>query len=953
MSAQLRHGRKKCVGILREVKNKWERRTPLIPNDVKKLTDRGIRVLIQPSPRRIFTDEEFANVGAEITDDLRTANCILGVKEFPKESLIPNQSYLIFSHVIKAQDYNMAFLDECFKRNVRLFDYETIRAPKSAGGHRLVAFGEYAGMAGMVDCLRGLGERLLSLGYSTPFMGVASSYMYPDLKTAEAALVRCGEEISRVGLPRAFGPMRFVFTGSGNVSNGARRMFELLPHKWVTVEELAKISPNEEHRCVYGAIVKAEHYAKRKDGGLFDKAHYYANPNEYESVFHKTIAPYTSVLVNGIYWEPRFPRLLTLDHMKILQKQNPANLLTIADVSCDIGGSVECLKKSTKIENPFFMYDAETDSIRDYIEGNGTLMLGVDNLPAEFPREASAHFSSQLLQFVDALSSLDAEKPFLDSYKENFPKEIYNSCIVADGKLTPNFEYIQELRAKNEAAKMASSKTTSNATFSRAASTNVQGVPQKHVLVLGSGYVAAPLVEWIHDRGHKVTVASNQWESVKALADPYINVEPVLLDTANEEAVGKLVQSADVVVSLIPAYMHMSVVKQCLKHKKNMVTASYVSPEMREVNEEFKKNKLILLNEVGLDPGIDHMSALHVMDKVKSNGGSIVGFESWCGGIPAPEAANNPFGYKYSWSPIGMMRAMTNDATYRRDGKLVKVEGRNLMASAAPFKFPLQPAYALEEYANRNSLQYLPIYNLDDATTQTMYRGTLRYAGTCSLLSSLSAVGLTNPAPQSDIPSDWATTLRRVLNCTNGSVESAIRQKLAAQNIASAQVERTIEALHWLGMMNEGTRVNKTVASTSGSPAPSYLDYFCGLLSHRLSYDVHERDLVLMAHKFLVRDADGNMSRISSTLVSYGGEGNIKPREKKLVTGGGSGGLGGFSAMSRTVGLPTAMGVQLILDGAIHEHGVRVPTTPDIYEPILRELENEGIKFVDSVQKIA
>lgn len=257
-------------------------------------------MLVQPSTMRIYKDIEFKQAGAEMVEDVSPANTIFGVKEFPLEQLIPNKSYMIFSHTIKAQPYNMPFLDACLEKKVRLFDYETIRAPPApggGGGGRLVAFGKFAGFAGMIDCFRGVGERLLSLGYSSPFMGISSSYMYPDLPTAQAAIRKAGEEIAKYGLPPEIAPMRFVFTGTGNVSQGARDIFELLPHKYVTAAELATLPPNP--HIVYGCVVTAEDMVEPiEPGKKFNKKEYYENPQLYRPVFHEKIAPHTNVLVN-------------------------------------------------------------------------------------------------------------------------------------------------------------------------------------------------------------------------------------------------------------------------------------------------------------------------------------------------------------------------------------------------------------------------------------------------------------------------------------------------------------------------------------------------------------------------------------------------------------------------------------------------------------------------------
>jgi len=307
---------RKCIGILREVKNKWERRVALSPSVVRSLTDKGVKVIVQPSDLRIYRDIEYENAGALVKDDLSEANTIFGVKEFPHQQLIPDRSYILFSHVIKAQPYNMPFLDACLDKRIRLFDYETIR---SSSGQRLVYFGRFAGMAGLIDTMRGIGERLLSLGYSSPFAGVSSSYMYPSLEAAKQALLSVGKEISEYGVPAAISPMTFIFTGTGNVSQGAQEIFNLLPHEWVTVEQLQQLHLHPErydNKKLYGCIVSSEHMVQHQSSSAFgqqkfNKKHYYDHPDEYQPIFHQQIAPFMSVLVNGMYWDRRFPRLIT------------------------------------------------------------------------------------------------------------------------------------------------------------------------------------------------------------------------------------------------------------------------------------------------------------------------------------------------------------------------------------------------------------------------------------------------------------------------------------------------------------------------------------------------------------------------------------------------------------------------------------------------------------------
>lgn len=204
------------LGIRREDKNRWERRVPLAPYHVKELIAKGIAVYVQPSNLRVFADDEYRNVGAIVQEDLSPANTIIAVKEVPPEKLLADKTYMFFSHTIKAQPSNMPMLDSIIEKNIRLIDYEKITDAK---GTRLVRFGKFAGFAGMIDMLRILGERLLVLGFSTPFLNIGYSHMYPRLDDAKRAVVALGEEIKRVGLPRALTPMTFVFTGStGNVA---------------------------------------------------------------------------------------------------------------------------------------------------------------------------------------------------------------------------------------------------------------------------------------------------------------------------------------------------------------------------------------------------------------------------------------------------------------------------------------------------------------------------------------------------------------------------------------------------------------------------------------------------------------------------------------------------------------------------------------------------------------
>lgn len=438
----------KCVGMVREVYNKWERRAPLCPDNVARLVNSGLRVLVQPSNRRIFSADEYERAGAIITDDLSPASVIFGVKQVPVENLLPERTYVFFSHVIKAQPANMRMLDTILDKRIRLIDYECITRNGLRLGPRLIAFGGFAGMAGMVDTLRGLGERLLSLGYSTPFVSLGSTFMYPRLDAAKAALKEVGALIATQGLPKDVAPMTFVFTGTGNVCTGALEMFKLLPHEMVAPGDLADVVKNGRRDRVYGAIATAEHMVARRTPGVFNKQEYYEKPTLYKPVFHERVIPYTSVLVNCMYWDQRFPRLLTIKDAAQLWAEGKQRLLAVGDITCDVNGSVEFLTKSTHIEQPFFLYDVAAQQAQDSLDGDGVLMMGVDILPSELPRDASAHFGRLLEPYVMPLATSDASVPF--AAQTDLPLELHGACITAHGELTPNYVYIGKMRKERE-----------------------------------------------------------------------------------------------------------------------------------------------------------------------------------------------------------------------------------------------------------------------------------------------------------------------------------------------------------------------------------------------------------------------------------------------------------------------------------------------------------------------
>jgi alpha-aminoadipic semialdehyde synthase len=438
----------KILGMVREQHGMWERRAPLTPPQVTQfLKDLpGSKVLVQPCTRRVFTNDQYAAAGATITEDISSASFILGVKQVKAELLIPNKSYMFFSHTIKAQSYSMPLLDTILEKKVRLFDYECITKDGRDDTPRLVAFGNYAGRAGMVDGLQGLGVRLLAEGYSTPFLHVPNTYMHRSYAEVQERLKVIGEVIKTSGFPEAISPMVFAFTGNGNVAKGAIDIFEHLPHEYISVEDLPTLkeeiaSGMRKSNKIYAVRLKTSDLVRHKtDHFRFSKDDYYRFPEHYEPVFHENVLPYITMLVNGMYWDAKFPRLITKEQIATLRQKGNANLRAVADITCDIGGSVEFLVKPTSIENPFFSYNPEKRGVQQEIDAKGVLMLGVDNLPTELPADASHHFGTRLLPLIPPILTAT------DGDYTKLPPELKRACIASDGVLCPRWTYISKIR---------------------------------------------------------------------------------------------------------------------------------------------------------------------------------------------------------------------------------------------------------------------------------------------------------------------------------------------------------------------------------------------------------------------------------------------------------------------------------------------------------------------------
>nr|XP_013217702.1 alpha-aminoadipic semialdehyde synthase, mitochondrial isoform X2 [Ictidomys tridecemlineatus] len=854
LSRALHH--KAVMALRREDVNAWERRAPLAPKHIKGITSLGYKVLIQPSNRRAIHDKEYVKAGGILQEDISEACLILGVKRPPEDKLMPKKTYAFFSHTIKAQEANMNLLDEILKQEIRLIDYEKMVDHR---GVRIVAFGQWAGVAGMINILHGMGLRLLALGHHTPFMG-------------------------------------------------AQEVFNELPCEYVEPHELKEVSQTGDLRKVYGTVLSRHHHLVRKTDGVYDPVEYDKHPERYISRFNTDIAPYTTCLINGIYWEQNTPRLLTRhDAQSLLAPVKssvaavegcpalPHRLVAICDISADTGGSIDFMTECTTIEHPFCMYDADQHIIHDSVEGSGILMCSIDNLPAQLPIEATEYFGDMLYPYVEEMLLSDASQP-LES--QNFSPVVRDAVITSNGTLTDKYKYIQKLRESRERVQSISMST------------------KKKVLVLGSGYVSEPVLEYLsRDRNIEITVGSDMMNQIKQLSKKY-NINPVSLNICTqEEKLGSLVATQDLVISLLPYVLHPIVAKACVASKVNMITASYITPALKELEKSVEDAGITVIGELGLDPGLDHMLAMETIDKAKEVGATIESYISYCGGIPAPEHSDNPLRYKFSWSPVGVLMNIMQPATYLLNGKVVNVTGGVSFLDAVT-SMDYFPGLNLEGYPNRDSTRYAEIYGIPSA--HTLLRGTLRYKGYSKALNGFVKLGLINreeyPAlrPEAN-PLTWKQLLCDLVGISRSStcdmLKEAVLKKLGGD-------KSQLEAAEWLGLLGED----------QVPQADSIVDALSKHLALKLSYGPEEKDMIVMRDSFGIRHPSGHLENKTIDLVVYGD-------------------FNGFSAMAKTVGLPTAMAAKMLLNGEIEAKGLMGPFSKEIYGPILEQIKAEGIIY--------
>eukprot|EP00754_Rhynchopus_humris_P004214 Rhum_TRINITY_DN12157_c0_g1::Rhum_TRINITY_DN12157_c0_g1_i1::g.49770::m.49770/K00293/LYS9; saccharopine dehydrogenase (NADP+, L-glutamate forming) len=436
------------------------------------------------------------------------------------------------------------------------------------------------------------------------------------------------------------------------------------------------------------------------------------------------------------------------------------------------------------------------------------------------------------------------------------------------------------------------------------------------ILLLGAGLVVKPIVTYLSGKGHEVLVASRGLEKAQELIKG-TTAKAIELDVTNEAHLALLKEEtlkADLVISMLPWIHHTKAAKVAVENSKHFLTTSYLSDDMRAMDALAKEKGVVMLNECGVDPGTDHMSASRVMDAHKAAGGKITSFTSFCGGLPAPQNNNNPFGYKFSWAPRGVLLAAKNEAKFYEDGAVKDVPGADLWATAK--RMPVDGFETpFDGVPNRNSCQYKEIYNLPDI--KTLLRGTFRYGDMWAHpILALSKLGMLC-IEEREITGTYKQLLLKQAGAEAGAdVKAAVQAKTGC-------TDKALEALEWLGLFSDAE-----------IKAPTLLDSVSTLMiaKKEMEYAPGEKDMIVMKHTYEVEYPD-RTEFLSTQLVDYGLD-------------------DGTTSMSRTVGLPVAIAADMVLSGKIALTGIQIPIIPELYNPILDELAANNIIFHDKTDKV-
>lgn len=438
----------------------------------------------------------------------------------------------------------------------------------------------------------------------------------------------------------------------------------------------------------------------------------------------------------------------------------------------------------------------------------------------------------------------------------------------------------------------------------------------RHVLIIGAGRSASSLIEYLLNKSESenlhITIADLSIDLARKKTKGHQRSTAITLDIFNHEQRNAQISQADIVISMLPAHLHYEVAKDCITHKKHMVTASYISPAMQNLDAQVKENNLIFMNEIGLDPGIDHMSAMKVLDEIRDQGGKIILFESFCGGLVAPESDNNLWNYKFTWNPRNVVLAgQGGTSKFIQEGTYKYIPYNKLFTRTEFMK--VEGYGRFEGYANRDSLKYKSVYGLDDALT--IYRGTLRRVGFSKAWNMFVQLGMTDDTYIMEDSENMS--YREFVNSflpyhPTDSVELKLRHILKIDQ-DDIQWDKLME----LDLFN----ADKIVGLSNATPA----QILEKILSDSWSLSPEDKDMIVMYHKFGYI-LNGEKKQIDSTMVCIGDDQT-------------------YTAMAKTVGLPVAMATLQILNGNITTPGVQLPINKEVYLPILKELEEFGVIF--------
>ncbi len=443
----------------------------------------------------------------------------------------------------------------------------------------------------------------------------------------------------------------------------------------------------------------------------------------------------------------------------------------------------------------------------------------------------------------------------------------------------------------------------------------------KKILLIGAGrsssYLISYLLKHAKSENWTLTIADLSKENANAKLGGHKSGNAIALDIQDHDATSEEMEKADLVLSMLPAHMHIAVARECVRLKKHLVTASYVSPEMHELNAAASSAGILLLNECGLDPGIDHMSAMEVIDKVQAEGGKIISFKSYTGGLVAPESNDNPWGYKFSWNPRNVILAGQGTACYIEDNQYKYVPYNRLFIDAD--KIAVNGVGTFDGYPNRDSLSYRKIYRLENIST--MIRGTLRQEGYCKAWNIFVQLGLTDDSYKIEDSSGMTYAGLTESFLPKNSGEKSLRKRLA-DFMSLSENDEAIKLIEWTGILED-----KAIGISKASPA----EILQSFLEKKWVLRKEDKDMIVMQHDFRYEKANKKY-RLKSSLVVKG-EDSV------------------YTAMAKTVGLPAAIATRLILNGKIKSRGVQIPVEKEIYLPVLQELEKEGISFVHQTEE--